>query len=123
MSYDFNNDIPIYLQIIEHIKLQIINKTYLPNQKIPSVRDLSVLYEVNPNTVQKALTELETMGLIFTESTNGKFVTNNQTIIDNIKKQTTTEMIDNFLESIKELGINKADIIDLLTKKENLWIY
>ena len=75
MSYDFNNDIPIYLQIIEHIKLQIINKTYLPNQKIPSVRDLSVLYEVNPNTVQKALTELETMGLIFTESTNGKFVT------------------------------------------------
>ena len=52
MSFDFNNDIPIYLQIIDHIKLQIINKKYLPNDKIPSVRELSLIYSVNPNTIQ-----------------------------------------------------------------------
>ena len=64
MSYSFNDDTPIYTQIIEHIKMQIIGKKYLPKQKIPSVRELSYEYQVNPNTVQKALSELENMGLI-----------------------------------------------------------
>ena len=59
MSFDFNNETPIYLQLIDDIKLQIINKVYLPSQKLPSVRELSVMYEVNPNTIQKAYTELE----------------------------------------------------------------
>ena len=81
MSFEFLNSTPIYLQIVEHIKTQIISKKYLPNQKIPSVRELSLMFEVNPNTVQKALSSLEDEGLIYTERTNGKYVTNNESLI------------------------------------------
>ena len=63
MSFDFKNDTPIYIQIIEYIKTMIISKKYLPNQKLPSVRELSLFFEVNPNTIQKALFELENMEL------------------------------------------------------------
>ena len=58
MSYQFDNDMPIYLQIIEHIKGLIISNKYLPNDKLMSVRDMSIEYGVNPNTIQKALAEL-----------------------------------------------------------------
>ena len=64
MGYNFNNEVPIYLQIIEIIKKRIITKEYLPNDKLPSVREFSLMFEVNPNTIQKALSELEELGLI-----------------------------------------------------------
>ena len=120
MSYNFNNDTPIYLQIIEHIKMKIISKQLLPNQKISSVRELSVEYKVNPNTIQKALSELEKIGLIETERTNGKFVTGNTKIIDKITKQTIKDMINNFYKSMENLGIDKKQIIDILTNKETV---
>jgi len=116
MSFDFNNDVPIYLQIIEYIKTQIINKTYLPNQKIPSVRDLSLFFEVNPNTIQKSLLELEDMGLIITESTNGKFVTNKQNIIDKIKQNTIKTKLLNFYESMQNIGISKEELLKILSE-------
>ena len=59
MGYDFNNETPIYLQIIEYIKMQIISGAVLPNQKLPSVREYALELGVNPNTIQKALSELE----------------------------------------------------------------
>lgn len=120
MSYQFNNDMPIYLQVLEHIKMQIISKEYLPNQKLPSVREMSLIFEVNPNTIQKALAELEDMGLIYTERTNGKFVTNDLTIINNITKQTINNKIKDFFESMEKLGFNKQQILDLINKE---WIY
>ena len=87
MGYKFNNETPIYLQIIEEIKKQIINKVYMPNEKLPSVRELSLMFEVNPNTIQKALNELEEIGLIYTERTNGKFVSQNEEVINLIRKK------------------------------------
>ena len=82
MSFEFKSDVPIYLQIIENIKMRIISREYLPSERLPSVRELSLHYEVNPNTVQKALSELENMGLIYTERTNGKFVTEDEAVIN-----------------------------------------
>ena len=120
MSFDFNNDTPIYLQIIEHIKTMIISKKYLPNQKLPSVRDLSLFFEVNPNTIQKALSELENMGLIYTERTNGKFVTENEKIIEKITNETLRKMIDNFYESMEKIGLDKKQVLDLLKNEEEL---
>lgn len=114
MSYNLNDVTPIYLQIIEHIKMQIISKKYLPNQKLPSVRELSFEFEVNPNTVQKALFELEDMGLIFTERTNGKFVTDNETLIDDIKKQTMQTMIDDFYRSMSKIGLSREQVLQIL---------
>ena len=118
MSFEFKNDIPIYLQIIEYIKQQIINKTYLPQQKIPSVRDLSVFFEVNPNTIQKALTELEEIGLIITERTNGKFITDNIQIIEKIKKETIKQKVNSFYESMKNFGVSKEEVLEILNKKD-----
>jgi len=114
--YNFNDDIPIYLQIIEHIKNQIISKQYLPGQKLPSVRDLSFEYEVNPNTIQKALNELENLGLILTERTNGKFVTKDEILITNIKNQTINNMIDDFYQSMTKIGLNKEQVLKILNE-------
>lgn len=118
MSFDFNNDIPIYLQIIENIKMQIINKEYNAGDKLPSVRELSVLYAVNPNTIQKALGELEEIGLIFTERTNGKFVTEDMKVINKIKAETLKGKIDAFLEDMLQMGIDSQEIIEIIKNKE-----
>lgn len=118
MSFEFNNDTPIYLQIIEHIKMLIISGKYMPMQKIPSVRELSLEYEVNPNTIQKALGELENLGLIFTERTNGKFVTSNLDIIQKVKEETIDEMVDSFYESMEKIGLNKNQVLEILNRRK-----
>jgi len=123
MGYKFNNETPIYLQIIEEIKKQIINKVYMPNEKLPSVRELSLMFEVNPNTIQKALNELEELGLIYTERTNGKFVTNNQELIDNIRKNVILEEVEGFYISMQKLGVKKQEVIKILNDKEWIWIF
>lgn len=118
MSYDFKNDTPIYVQIIEHIKMQIIKNVYKPFDRLPSVRELSVYYEVNPNTVQKALAELEECGLIFTERTNGKFVTGDMSVISSVTAETVKEVVDEFFTSMQNLGYSKETALNIINKKE-----
>ena len=118
MSFDFDNNTPIYLQIIEYIKRQIITGEYKPNEKIPSVREFSLQFEVNPNTVQKALSELERLGLIYTERTNGKFVTDNSKIIDDVRKESIRSVIDDFYESMLSFGIDRKQVVEILKEKE-----
>jgi len=85
MSVEFDNNIPIYIQLVEQLKIDIISGKIPPGNRIPSVRDLSLQMKVNPNTMQKALVELEELNLIYTESTNGKYVTDNPKLIDEYK--------------------------------------
>ena len=118
MGFSFNNETPIYLQIIEDVKIQIINKKYKPKDKLPSVRELSLLYGVNPNTIMKALAELEDIGLIYTERTNGKFVTYNENIINQARAEMVNVMMDKFYNSMEELGFSKKEILDILINKE-----
>ena len=118
MGFEFLDSTPIYLQIVEHIKTLIISKKYLPNQKIPSVRELSLMFEVNPNTVQKALSSLEDEGLIYTERTNGKFVTDKEEIINRVTEETINRMIDDFYASMEKMGFNKDKVLELLNGKE-----
>jgi len=118
MSFNFNNETPIYLQIIEEIKLRIINGKYEINQKIPSVRDLAMEFEVNPNTIVKAMAELENLNLIYTDSTNGKFVTTNKDIINNTKNLVINKIINDFLQNIKQLGLSGKEIIENLKGRE-----
>ena len=117
MGYNFNDETPIYLQIIENIKIRIISKEYLPQQKLPSVRDLSLEYEVNPNTIQKALSELENSGLIFTERTNGKYVTDNEKLISDVRSQTIRKMVDDFYVAMAKIGLEKEDVLEILNGK------
>ena len=95
MKFDFDNNIPIYIQLVEQLKISIISGKLKSGDRLPSVRDLALQTKVNPNTMQKALVELENLKLIYTERTNGKFVTNDQKIIDKYKKQYADELSRN----------------------------
>lgn len=106
----FNNSVPIYLQIVSEIKKQIVSGKLIPGERIPSVRELALTYKVNPNTMQKALIELEENGLIKTERTNGKFVTKDENIINKIKNDYADNLTKNYLSEMISLGITKQEI-------------
>ncbi len=105
MEYIFNNETPIYLQLVEKLKMQIVSGELKQGQRIPSVRELALVARVNPNTMQKALTELESQGLVYTERTNGKFVTQNQKLIHQTKKELAKEKVQKYLDDMKNIGI------------------
>lgn len=115
----FDNERPIYLQIVELIKLDIISGKLNKGDKLLSVREYAVLYKVNPNTMQKALSELEREKLIFTERTNGKYVTLDNDLIKKYKIKYINEKINSFIEEMNNIGINIEDIINELKKKGN----
>lgn len=110
MDAVFNNSVPIYLQIVSEIKKHIISGKLVPGTRIPSVRELALTYKVNPNTMQKALIELEEEGLIKTERTNGKFVTEDAKIINKIKNEYADSLTKNYLSEMISLGITKQEI-------------
>ena len=116
MPFSFNNQTPIYFQIIEYIKTEIITGRYKSGEKIPSVREFSAMFEVNPNTVQKALLELEDINLIVTERTSGKFVTEDIGVIEKIKKQTVDSLILEFYKNMGALGIDKEKALKILNE-------
>lgn len=117
MEFVFDDNKPIYKQLIEQLMIKIIIGIYPMGSKIPSVRELAMLTKVNPNTVQRALNELEEKKLIITKRTNGKFVTEDEKIIKDMKKCILKETVDNFINSMNKLNITKEDIISYL--KEN----
>lgn len=121
MPWNFDNSIPIYLQIMDEIKRKILSKELLPGDKLPSIRDLAKEANVNPNTMQKALQELELLGLIQTERTSGKFVTEAEDKILQLKEQYIEEKLRPFLQEMYNLGLTKAQVIDRITnrKEEN----
>lgn len=114
MSFNFNDDTPIYLQIAEMIKNQIISGIYKAGDKIPPIRELSTVLKANPNTVQKALIVLEDENLIVTQRTNGKFVTDNEKVILTLKKSTVNKAVDGFFSSMRELGLTDSEIMDVI---------
>ena len=114
MKFEFSNDTPIYIQLVEQIKTFIISGNLKPGERLPSVRDLALQTKVNPNTMQKALTELEELKLIYTERTNGKFVTNDQKLIDKYKDKYAKELSNKFFDGMKSIGFNKSETIKYL---------
>lgn len=114
MNINFDNNVPIYIQIVEYLKLQIISGKMLPNEKLPSVRDLAYNMKVNPNTMQKALSDLEDLELIYTERTNGKFVTTNKKIIEKYKKEYIEKITKNYINNMSEIGIDINEIKNII---------
>lgn len=114
MKFTFTNDRPIYLQLVEQLQLYIVSGKIPPGGKLPSVRDLSLQAKVNPNTMQRALSELETDKLIFTERTNGKYVTTNLRQIKKIQDRFLRLKITTFLQDIKKLGYNQEEITEII---------
>lgn len=114
MNYIFDNERPIYIQLVELIRIDIVSGKYEKGSKLPSVRELALTMKVNPNTMQKALVELENEKLIYTERTNGKYVTEDEKKLEKTKKQLAQEKVNNYLNSMKSIGINYEDALSYL---------
>lgn len=117
MDFFFTNDRPIYLQITEQLERYIVSGRFPPGEKLPSVRDLAIFAKVNPNTMQKALAELELHKLIITERTNGKYVTHDQELIANLRDKYAKHATNHFLQSMLELGFDKKSAMVYLKMK------
>lgn len=114
LTWNLNSDRPIYSQLIDKLKMDIISGVYKPGDKIPSVRELAADASVNPNTMQKALTELERDGLVFSQRTSGRFITEDKNMIKNVKNQLAIEQITEFFERMNQLGYKKEETIQLI---------
>ncbi len=116
MEFNFTNDRPIYLQLVEQLEHYIISGQFSPGEKLPSVRDFAYYAKVNPNTMQKALQELEDKRLIITERTNGKFVTDDERFLHKQQAKFAQQKIQKFLTEMQDLGFSYTDTIKNLQK-------
>ena len=111
---EFEANTPIYLQLFDMIKLQIVSGRLKSGDKLPSVRDLSVEYGVNPNTMQKALSQLEWEKLVYTVRTTGRYVTEDTELIGKLRKELADMRISELFEKLQQLGYGKREIKELL---------
>ena len=116
MPWNLDSSRPIYLQIIERGQMDIITGRYQPGDKLPSVRDLAQEAAVNPNTMQKALSELERSGLIYSQRTSGRFITEDKELIHQMKKELAAAEVSAFVAHMKQLGISPEEIRQLLAE-------
>lgn len=117
MDWNLTSDRPIYSQLIEQITLAIVSGEYRSGDKLPSVRDLAQEAAVNPNTMQKALSELEREGLVYTQRTAGRFITEDIAMIEEKKQQLALRQIEKFLTRMSGLGISHEKIIEFIQAK------
>lgn len=116
MPWNLDSSRPIYLQIIERVQMDVITGRYQPGDKLPSVRDLAQEAAVNPNTMQKALSELERSGLIYSQRTSGRFITEDKELIHQMQKELAAAEVSAFVAHMKQLGITPEEIRRLLAE-------
>ncbi|MGT2811410.1 GntR family transcriptional regulator [Streptococcus minor] len=114
MAWKFDNNIPIYIQISNIIKLQIVTKQLKSGDKLPTVRDLAEIAGVNPNTVQRALSDLETEGFVYSVRTTGRFVTENEDLIQETRVELAKKELDTFVSNMLNLGFEETDLVSQL---------
>ncbi|HOK42867.1 MAG TPA: GntR family transcriptional regulator [Thermoclostridium caenicola] len=114
MPWDLKPDRPIYTQLVEHIEWMILSGVYPPGSKLPSVRDLAKEASVNPNTMQRALAQLEEDGLIITHRTSGRSITEDSEMIQKARIRIAREQVSEFLEKMKKLGFDKKEILSII---------
>ena len=114
MAWALNNDRPIYLQLMERIQTDIVSGKYKPGEKLPSVRELALDAAVNPNTMQKALSELERIGLVYSQRTSGRFITEDEQMLKDMKKEQASRHIAEFFEKMRSLGFRDEETLSLI---------
>lgn len=117
MAWNLDADRPIYAQLVERIQMQIVSGHYPPGGRLPSVRELAGVAAVNPNTMQKAFAELERSGLIVTQRTNGRTVTEDEELIKSIRAGMAKEQVQDFFTKMKELGYTEQEAVELLKQQ------
>ena len=110
MRWNLDNNTPLYLQIADKIMLGIVSGEYPPGSRIDSVRDWAVQTGVNPNTMQRALSKLEDDGLLLTNRTAGKYVTEDIQMIETIKRELARQYVESFMASMKQMGFSADEI-------------
>lgn len=116
MEFQFDDKTPIYVQIVNLIKKQIVSKVLKGGDKLQSVRDLSTQLRVNPNTIQRAYKELEREGLAFTQRGMGTFVTEDEKAIFTLKNDMAKDVMSKFIEGMKHLGFSNSEIVELISR-------
>ena len=114
MAWALDSGRPIYAQIIERVQLDIITGHYKPGEKLPSVRDLASEAAVNPNTMQKALSELEQSGLLYTQRTSGRFITEDTELIQRMKTTLATMQVRELIHKMRQIGLDDTEILQLI---------
>ena len=117
MKWQFSNDAPIYSQLIAQIKVGIVTGAFPPGERLPSVRDLATEAGVNPNTMQRALAELERDGLVYSQRTAGRFVTEDLRMIAAAKRSLAESHIQTFLQAMAHLGYGREEILAILSQE------
>ena len=117
MLWQFNSGSPIYSQLIHQIKQGIVSGIFPPGERLPSVRDLATEAGVNPNTMQRALAELERDGLVYSQRTAGRFVTEDKDMIEAAKRGLAEAQIHAFLTAMTPLGYEKEEILTLVRQE------
>ena len=116
MAWNLDSSRPIYTQIVERISLDIIAGKYKPGARLPSVRDFTTEAGVNPNTMQKALAELERENLVHSERTSGRFITEDTAMIEKMREELATAQIKEFMEKMHQMGFDNEKTIGLIEK-------
>ena len=114
MNWRFSGGRPVYLQVMEQIQGAVLAGEYMPGEKIPSVRELATQAKINPNTMQHALQELERVGLLETKGTNGRYVTENREILEQIRKESTKKLTAQYVRAFATYGIDVPRMMELL---------
>lgn len=117
MPWEFREDAPIYTQLIAQIQQRIVGGLLGPGARLPSVRDLAAEAGVNPNTMQRALTELEREGLVHSQRTAGRFVTEDAGRIRQLREELARQQVKDFLESMFQLGFRQAEILAMIEQE------
>jgi len=117
MPWEFNDRAPVFIQIADKIRIDIVAGKYPSDGQIPPVRQLAFEISVNPNTVQRALTQLEEEGLLYAKGTAGRYVTSDNTVLDAAKKRIKQQALSRALEELRELGITYDELIDYIRQQ------
>ena len=120
MTWNFVSDRPIYIQLADQIKMGILSGEFPAGERLPSVRDLATEAGVNPNTMQRALSELERRELCFAQRTKGRIITEDEEMIKQLQHQIALEQIDEFLRKMKDIGLTREEVVALMNTKEEV---
>ena len=119
MDWNFKNGIPIYTQIVDELTMRIASGAYAPGEKLDSVRDMAMDAGVNPNTMQRALSEIERRGLVYSERTSGRFVTRDENVLKELHKELAGRYLEEFEEKLLKIGMDEKEISDFIKEAGN----
>ncbi len=119
MHWVFTPDAPIYIQVVRQLEQMIASGMLAPGDRLLSVREFASQANVNPNTMQKALTELENRGIVYSKRTSGRFITDDPERISKLREELAEKEITAFLGAMKRLGYSESEAARLISEKNS----